>query len=209
MLSLTERLQLLNAARDGVSISPARAEASDAQQRMLGSVELVLGFLVVATMLLWVYRISRNAHALGTEGLICSPGMSVGWFFVPLANMIVPYLVLRDLWKASGRGDAATWRQAPVSAILGTWWIACIVRGIMHYSPWPLLLGKQWAQLGSLDPLWLDSVREFSINLLIAELVQIAVAVLTIVVIVRLTDMQELRHAEHIDREEPEFAAVT
>ena len=35
----------------------------------------------------------------------------VGWFFIPLANLFMPYMTVRDIWRASG--DRATGRPKP------------------------------------------------------------------------------------------------
>ena len=42
---------------------------------------LVAGFLTLK----WIYRTSRNAHALA-DGLSVRPPWAVGWFFVPFAT---------------------------------------------------------------------------------------------------------------------------
>src|SRR5262249_29946861 len=90
-LSLAGQIQLLDAAQVGGSLSPAQAEAQDARQRLLGTLERTIGFAAGIALLVWVYRANRNARALGAEGLAYSPGWSVGWFFVPLANLVMPY----------------------------------------------------------------------------------------------------------------------
>src|SRR4051812_12371242 len=44
-------------------------------------------FLLVG---MWIYRTNANAHALGGAVSI-TPGWAVGWFVVPLANLVMPY----------------------------------------------------------------------------------------------------------------------
>ena len=123
-----------------------------------------------------------------------SPGWSVGWFFVPLAGLVMPYRVLRELWKASTPGAGANWRQVPVSSILGAWWAVVVVRAIIQFSAWPVVTGHwRLADIPKFGPYWLDHLWEFSWGLLIGEVVDIAVSVLTIVVVVRITDLQERR----------------
>jgi hypothetical protein len=194
ILSLAGQIQLLEVARSGASIPPAQAEAQDGRLRLLGVIEITLGLAAGIALLAWVYRASRNAHALGAEGMAYSPGWSLGWFFVPLANLVMPYRVLRELWKASTPGAGTHWRQAPVSSILGAWWAACLARAIIQYSPWPVVTGHwRLADIASLGQFWLDGLWQFSWGLLIAEVVGVAADVLTIVVIVRISDLQERR----------------
>src|SRR3546814_14063468 len=47
--------------------------------------------------------------------------MSVGWFFVPIANLWMPFQAMRQLSKASAKpGD---WEAADTSALLAWWWL--------------------------------------------------------------------------------------
>jgi hypothetical protein len=208
-LSLAGEIQLLDAARFGVPIPPTKAEALDARQRLLGMLELTLGLAAGIALLVWVYRASRNARALGAEGMTYSPGWSVGWFFVPLASLVVPYRVLRELWKASTPGAGAPWRQAPVSTVLGAWWAVCVARAVIRYSTWPIVTGHwRLAKIPTFGPLWLGDLWEFSWGLLIAEVVDIAASVLTIVVVVSITDLQERQRVQLANLEERHFAAI-
>lgn len=58
--------------------------------------------------LLWQHRAHANLRALGVPGLRFSPGWAVGWWFVPLANLVMPYLAVRELWRASTAGPLAS-----------------------------------------------------------------------------------------------------
>ncbi len=86
--------QLLELAASGGQIPPALAEAQDFRQRLLAGLGLGLGIAAGVLFLIWVYRANRNAHCLGAEGMEYSPGWSVGWFFVPVACLVMPYNVL-------------------------------------------------------------------------------------------------------------------
>src|SRR5262245_35859116 len=142
VLSLVGQIELLDAARFGTSISVAQAEARDTQNRLLGATELALALATAVPFLLWVYRTNRNARALGAEGMTYSPGWSVGWFFVPLANLVMPFLVVREIWKASSVCSGANWRQASVSPVFSAWWAVSVARSIMRYSWWPFVIGN-------------------------------------------------------------------
>src|SRR5260370_25592594 len=68
-LFLAGQIELLDAVRFGASIEPAQAEARDARQRLLGTMELALTLLALIALLVWVYRANCNARALGAEGM--------------------------------------------------------------------------------------------------------------------------------------------
>lgn len=85
---------------------------------------LVCGFVCLK----WVYRASLNAHALA-EGLRTSPGWSIGWFFVPIANLWKPFQGLREAWQVSA--DPKAWQAQPTPELFRWWWGLWLVSGIL------------------------------------------------------------------------------
>ena len=74
---------------------------------------------------MWIYRAHANLRLVAIEGLIFTPGWSVGWFFVPVASLFKPFQAMRELWtKTSSHeiGDAAT---SPL--VLKLWWGAFLI----------------------------------------------------------------------------------
>jgi len=51
-----------------------------------------------------------------------SPGLAIAWFFIPIAFLFMPYLSVRDTWKASG--NPRDWQGQGAPALVGFWW-AC------------------------------------------------------------------------------------
>jgi hypothetical protein len=94
---------------------------------MLGhAVASVLLFLVVSVLFcVFFHRSNWNARILGAEGMEFTPGWAVGWFFVPLMNIVQPFKVAREIYQASDP-DAGPrdWRQRPVPRTLDLWWSA-------------------------------------------------------------------------------------
>ena len=70
--------------------------------------------------LLWLYRARVNAEMLAVRPQRLGRGWTVGAWFVPLGNIVLPPLVVADVWRASsGRSSglvAAWW-----TAVLGAW----------------------------------------------------------------------------------------
>jgi len=62
------------------------------------TVRLALEIAAGVTFLVWVYRSDALARALGSDQMAHSPGWSVGWFFVPFANLVKPYYVLKEIY---------------------------------------------------------------------------------------------------------------
>ncbi len=110
--------------------------AGDAEMAVgLGQLVVYLAGGVLA--LRWLYLANANARALGADDMMGSPGWAVGWFFVPLANLVMPYMTVRDMWKASARPK--DWQAAPAPAAIGLWWacwLAAGISGIVAFRLW-------------------------------------------------------------------------
>jgi hypothetical protein len=80
---------------------------------------------VVLTML-WMQRIAANHRTIGRVGR-WSPGWAIGgWFLPPLYLYLIPFLVLREMWRASDPDvplDDDRWKQGGVSPVLPVWWV--------------------------------------------------------------------------------------
>ena len=76
----------------------------------------------------WIYRANANAHALGAADMMVSPGWAVGWFFVPLMNLAMPFIAVREMWKASA--NPKDWQLEPASAMILVWWLSWLASGI-------------------------------------------------------------------------------
>lgn len=94
----------------------------------------LLGALLACVILfcMTVNRFNKNARALGSKGMEYSPGWTVGWFFIPIANLFKPYQAIRETYQASDpRTGDYDWRQSQIQAPLGWWWTAWIVSNIV------------------------------------------------------------------------------
>lgn len=85
-------------------------------------VQLALFVGTAIAFLVWLYRAEVNARALGAEDMMVSPAWAVGWFFVPLVQLVMPFMAVRELWKASA--TPRDWQLGPASPVIALWW-AC------------------------------------------------------------------------------------
>src|SRR5262245_52014943 len=113
----------------GGSMAPADALALDVH-----AIQLILGQGVtrwVTVILLFFYlpRANRNARSWGLS-LRFSPGGTVGWFFVPFANLFKPYSVIEELWQAAEL-PPTPWQKARTPDLLVWWWGAFLMHGFV------------------------------------------------------------------------------
>lgn len=93
---------------------------------LLGIVQFAATIAIVVLTMIWMYRLAANHKALQRAGT-WSPGWAVGgWFLPPGFLYIIPYLMFRELWKASDptvpAGDQS-WKTNSVGAVVTLWWV--------------------------------------------------------------------------------------
>ena len=120
------QIRLLDRAK--VGIRPTMDEGKLNDQRH-GAVQLlrVAGIFATAVpFLMWVYRAHRNLHAWGSYSLDYSPAGAVGWWFVPIANLVKPYWAMKELWQNSDpenfESDIGWDDEGTGSRLVGWWW---------------------------------------------------------------------------------------
>ena len=107
-----------------------------AVQGTLGCVSLLAMIGMIVAYQMWQYRASENANR-GIAETRYSPGMGVGWWFIPIANFFMPLLVLRDLWRAAHAGEEAAGRNPATFAWLcfvGIFVLSIVGGGLSGYA---------------------------------------------------------------------------
>jgi hypothetical protein len=103
------------------------ARGSDVAQTLdlLDAAYGLAALLVLPTafaFLAWLSRSVDNAPPLGAGTPETSPAASIGWWFVPFANLVMPYRIVRDLLDRL----AVPWLQPGRVAVL-SWWLLFII----------------------------------------------------------------------------------
>lgn len=111
-------------------------EAEQASEGLLGVFSLVALVVAVLTIIWWyqAYQTVEDRAPL-LEGRSWSAGWAIGGWFIPIANLIIPKLVLNEIDRASSSLDVGlpTWKEhrlAPAS----NWWWASWVFGSLSLS---------------------------------------------------------------------------
>ena len=71
---------------------------------------------------IWVYRAYANLESIGRRARM-SAAMAVGWFFIPIANLWMPYRVIREVWDGTvGR---------PAGGLIAAWWTCWLAGSVV------------------------------------------------------------------------------
>jgi len=145
---------------------------------------LLLTLATAVLFVLWLYRVRVNAEVIYPHGHQYARGWVIGGWIVPLVNFWFPWRITNDVWRASGPpGEHGVPRPVP-AGLVHAWWTALMLGELLS------VLGRQ--SMGSEAALhYVDSYREALIVLIASELLTAAAAVLAVLVVRRLTAMQE------------------
>jgi hypothetical protein len=191
VMSTSSQIELLTRTHTGFGISGAEAAANDARQTAVALVGAIVYLATAVFFLMWIHRAHRNLPSLGAVGLKYSPGWAVGGFFVPFLNLVRPYQVVQEVWRASDPeadpGDHVSWRLPRSSPLILVWWVSWLAMNFVAYA------SRRGARANAtIDNLitrsWIEIAHGF---------IGIVAAVLAIPVIRQINDFQE-RKAERI-----------
>lgn len=109
----------------------ALLDANDSRQAVVGLIYFATFIFTVIAFLMWQRRIRKNADYIGITGLRFSMAGVIGWWFVPIANIFLPYQVMKEMWQSNyhGANEQSEWRNSTVSGLLGWWWGLFLVGG--------------------------------------------------------------------------------
>jgi hypothetical protein len=103
-----------------------------------------LGLLSVILLIVWLYRARSNVDTFSDSRSDWALGWTIGAWFIPVANRLLPAMVIADVARNSsddpvGRGTSA------VAARVWTWWVLRllqpIVGGLWLFVATPMLVG--------------------------------------------------------------------
>ena len=112
----------------------AARNVDDADFAIYASVLLLglIGFVVGVLLIIWSYQAHRASRSLSDGPRAWSSGWSVGAWFIPLANLVLPKLVLNEIERIAlaprdETGKMGDWRGRSTIPIGWFWWILYIV----------------------------------------------------------------------------------
>lgn len=137
-------------AKNGIRVTVEEGLEND-ERILMGSIAR-LGALGLSTVLLlfWIYRTNRNLSSLGVSQRHFTPGWSVGWWFIPFANLVQPFRAVCEIWRGSDpqyiRRDL-TEPGGGTPPLVGCWWGSLMLAAVIGIVP------QQFAESKRIDVL--------------------------------------------------------
>ncbi|MEP6787579.1 MAG: DUF4328 domain-containing protein [Acidobacteriota bacterium] len=104
-------------------------------QGVLALLQFPVYILSIVLFLVWLFRIYKNLPSLRSASTEFTPGWAVGWWFIPFANLVKPFQVVRSAWSESDpnfdpQTGFLTSVQAGAPAFMSLWWAFWILSNI-------------------------------------------------------------------------------
>lgn len=130
IVSSLMQLELLGRIAAQEAWTEEEVAANDMRELAVMGLTLFWQLVMAIPFLKLLGRFNHNAWSFGAVGMKFTPGWTIGWFFVPLANLINPVQAVQELWRVSKRGEAL-WTAHSASPIVGLWWGLWLARNVL------------------------------------------------------------------------------
>jgi tetratricopeptide (TPR) repeat protein len=177
-------ISILSGAAGGTPFTAEDAASMEMQSNVTSLLQVLYLLIGGILFLMWVHRANRAASSFGTAYMEFTPSWAVGWWFIPIANLVRPYQAIREIWKASSPNslDATSWQAEKSSPMLLAWWL-------FYHLSWivPMIIVRPSF---SSEPTLDESLGMYQSTLL-SNAFEITAAVLAILVIIRINQRQD------------------
>ncbi len=123
-------LGLFNEAVDGSDSAFRALEPAADTSAALYYANAVILLVTAAFFLVWVYRAHANVRVLRFAELKFTPGWAVGWWFIPLFNLVQPARAMAELYRiAETRNPSAGRTHIRIRPVIAWWSLLLISSG--------------------------------------------------------------------------------
>jgi hypothetical protein len=152
---------------------------------LLSFVQALSVLAAAVVVIVWMHRVARNLRALH-RGTTWGPGWAIGGWFAPPLLFVIPYLALREMWKASDPEVpvGGEWRSRPVAPVVTAWFV---VFGPIGAALQLAQLGDTFAGLGGGQEALAEQITGSMTIPVIAAIADIVAAALFILLVRGLT----------------------
>lgn len=178
--SLMERLLA-----DAAAVSDAELDHGD---RLAGRAGMFQGQVVIVTgivFIIWFHRVRTNAEVFAPGADKLPRGWAIGAWFVPLANVVLPYLIAVTTWTSSTPSGGDGQRRWSRLTLVNLWWGTFVLSKVLGWYG-----GRSYTAAETTE-----AVRDAATTMFAGDVLDIVAAVLAVLFVRRLTAMQHAKAA--------------
>ena len=125
------RRQLLEGARGGERFRLDDVNRADDLVSGAIALSLAVGAAILVVLIVFLFRAAKNTELWDRSKPRWSPGWTIGGWFIPIASLVIPALVVRDVWARTPQRDLDGRERAVAGPIVGWWWVTWLAAGIL------------------------------------------------------------------------------
>ena len=112
---------------------PGEAAPNDAPRRTIVNLRLAALVGTGIIWLVWLRRAYRNLALVGSKRSRFTTRQAVGYWFIPLVNLVRAYQVMKDLWlRSESMNDRDAYDDLPAPPLLSGWWGMSLAWGLLE-----------------------------------------------------------------------------
>jgi len=116
-------------------IGPERVAEFALQHGAIAALKVLTLIPTMVLWLVWLHRAYANLRLVGSRQSKFTAGASIGFWFIPFANLFLPYQITADLWlRSDARNVEASLAGRGAPALLGWWWVGYIIARLLDRS---------------------------------------------------------------------------
>ncbi len=87
-----------------------------------------ISLAIFVLLIVFLFRASKNTELWDTSRRSWTPGWAIAGWFIPLAFFVIPFLVVRDIWRRTPESSGEDRGPASTSGVvLVVWWVLFVV----------------------------------------------------------------------------------
>jgi hypothetical protein len=132
------RLDIVDRIAAGNTVSIDQASQSDAFVQLSALVDIAAYVFTGVVFLVWLHRVVVNNTVLGAGPGRFTSREAVGVWFIPLIDLVLPLLVVRDAWRAADpmrlHSTLDERRRTRVPLYVSAWWVVFVAASFVTYA---------------------------------------------------------------------------
>jgi hypothetical protein len=128
-IACVNRLSKVNAFEDNGTVS-ALNDLDDADD-VVSAMASILGAISLAifvVFIVYLYRASKNTELWDTTPRTWTPGWTIAGWFIPIANFVIPALVVSDIWRRTPEPSPnPEYGRRDSTGIVWLWWVPFVI----------------------------------------------------------------------------------
>jgi hypothetical protein len=174
------QLAVLQQIGAGAEVSESLAAVSDGLYGGVGLLQLLATVVAGILWLRWLHAAYGALREVGSGYTTFTPGWAVGYWFVPLVNLVRPYQIVRELWQRSESANALDALPGQTPNLVSGWWGLWLVAA----------LGGRVAASQQMGAATLPDLTSATMVQLVIDAIVLAAGVLAVLIVRRIAQVQ-------------------